>query len=55
MALQTFMECWDQAGSYMSFKEQHAIIIQLKFHLSMVEEFKLPSSTSSLNVFSFSS
>lgn len=54
MSLQTFMQYCEQAKSHINSKEQHGIIIQLMFDISIVEGFKLPPSTSSLkNVFLF--
>lgn len=48
MYLQTFMQYCEQANSYNNSEEQHGIIIQLVFDISIVEGFKLPPSTSSL-------
>lgn len=54
MSLQTFMHYCEQASSHINSKEQHGIIIQLTFDISIVEGFKLPPGTSSLkNMFSF--
>lgn len=54
MSLQTFMQYCEEASSHINSKEQHGIVVQLIFDISIVEGVKLPPGTSSLkNVFLF--